>query len=80
MVAVVVGDRDAAGAAARLDLGGDGVEVLVDLRARVDDPGGVAPDHPRVRARQRVGPGVLRPDADDVQAVQLVDAHRGTSR
>ena len=80
VVAVVVRDRDPARAAARLDLGGDGVEVLGDVGPRVDHPGRVAADDPGVGARQRVGPGVLRAHARDVQAVERLDAHRGTSR
>ena len=80
VVAVIVGDRDPAGPAARLDLGGHGIDVIGDVGPRVDHPGRVAADHPRVGAGQRVRPGVLRANPRHVQPVECLDAHRGTSR
>jgi len=80
VVLVVVRDRDPSGAAARLDRGGDVLDVLGDVGAGVDHPRGVAADDPRVRAGQRVGARVLGPDARDVEPVELLDAHRGTRR
>ena len=71
-------DRDPARAAARLDLGSDRVEVLREVRAGVDDPGGVAAHDPRVRARERVRAGVLGAHARDVQPREV--RHRRSAR
>ena len=69
VVGVVVGQRHAAEPAARLDARPSRrSQVLLEQRARVDDPGRVAPDDPGVGARQRQRPGVGRAHAQDVVA------------
>jgi len=81
VVGVIVRDGDPAGPAARLDLRRHRVEVRGEVRAGVDHPGGVAADHPRVRARQRVRAGVVGPQAGDAEPREVpLGAQRGTSR
>ncbi len=88
VVGVVVGQRDAAQAAAPLDLRRDGVEVGVERRPRVDDPGRIAPGDPGVGAGQRERARVGGGDADDVvggevdhrRAIVRLTAHRGSMR
>ena len=58
VIGVVVGERDAAGAAARGDLGGDGVEVRLDRRPWVDDPAGSRPTTQVFVPESVSGPGL----------------------
>ena len=81
VVEMIVRHRDPARAAARVDLHGHRVEVLRELGAGIDHPGRIAPDDPRVRARERIGAGVVGTQPGDVEAREPGRvAHRATSR
>ena len=66
MIDVVVGGGDATQAASVLQLGVEGVEMLGQLRPRIDQPGRIASDDPGVGSAQAQRPGIGRADADDV--------------
>ena len=66
VVMVVVCEHDAAEAAALGDSREDALQVLLEQRAGVDQPGGRAALQPGVRPRQRQRPGVRRAQAQDV--------------
>ena len=70
VVGMVVRQRDPARAAALRDRGGQRVEVHVERRAGVEDPGRVAPDDVAVGAVERVGRRVRRPDEQDLHGAQ----------
>jgi hypothetical protein len=70
VIGVVVGERDAAEAAAGLGLGAECRDVRVEQRARVDDEARIAPDDVAVRAGQRERARVVGPDVRDVEAVE----------
>ena len=65
MIYVVVREDYPAESAAPGQLRNDLLEVIVEAGAGIDDPGGVAPEDPRVRAGQREQPGVLGAQAHD---------------
>ena len=77
VVGVVVGQRDAADAAA---VGrrrrGRASRCAASRRAGVDDPARVAPDEPRVRALERVRPRVVGADECDVVLGELLHRRR----
>ena len=52
---------------------GDAVEVRVERRPRIDDPGRVAPDDPGVRPAQRERRRVRRPDEQHLHRAQRGD-------
>jgi hypothetical protein len=64
MVAMTVGDEDVSETFA-LDGGGDGCEVAIVIRARVDDRDLATADHIAVGAEKGVGPGIVGDDAPD---------------
>jgi hypothetical protein len=68
VVGVVVRDGDAAGAAAPLDLRRDRLDVRGQSRPGIDDPRGVAAEHPRVRTGQRQRGRVVRAHQRDIVA------------
>jgi hypothetical protein len=75
MIRVVVCERYPARSSARRDRRGDGVEVRVQCRPRVHDPGRVASHDPGVGAVKRVRRGVRGRDEQDLHRAQ-----RGTIR
>jgi hypothetical protein len=72
VVAVVVGERDAADPAAVARRRQDRLDVRGVLRAGVDDPARVAPHEPGVRPLERERPGVVGLHEGDVVLCELV--------
>jgi hypothetical protein len=62
---MVMGQGDSTQTTAQRDLLGDGVDMLVQRRARVDEPGWVGPNDPRIGSGQRERAGVGGPQAED---------------
>ncbi len=71
MVGVIVGERDAAETAARVDGLNDALDVLRQRGTGIDHVGGVAADDPGVGARQRQRARVLRAQAHDAVLGQV---------
>ncbi len=75
VILVIVGQRDSAEAAAPLDLLEQSLDVLVERRAGVDQPGRIPPHEPRVRAAEREWTWVPRTNSDNVATGQLHPCH-----